>query len=146
MPETRYIVKALCNECGAEILFDVGASNVTRDEAMKMMGQLQSFQCHGNGLPRMVLSSPLVGTELKEPFKVVTVEIPNLEEHIAALRAGGHDVYAIRDGQIAGVPGLPSNLRHLGYGDFGDDTHLFVRRDAPDGTRVYVRIKRHGNC
>jgi hypothetical protein len=74
------------------------------------------------------------------------LNIPTDEEFVKNLLAEGKDIV---DGGSNKVPRLhlPSihnlpGLVHLGFGEFQSDSHLYIRRDSPIGTRFYERVKR----
>jgi hypothetical protein len=144
------LVKTTCNRCGASFHIDLGT--MTRAEAEAMFRKLDatSRQCPGGhvefgGFYAMWnLEDALHRTyDLGE---TVELNVPSDEEHVRTLLEEGRDIW---DGGANKVPrldlpsihGLPG-LKHLGFGEFANDTHIFKRCDSPRGTRFYERIPR----
>lgn len=77
------------------------------------------------------------------------LSVPTDEEYLKALIADGKDMV---DGGSNKVPELklPSihdipGLVHKGFGEFQSETHLYIRRDSPIGTRFYEKVQRQGD-
>ena len=71
------------------------------------------------------------------------LDVPSDKEHVEALLAQGRKIY---DGGQNTVPELavPSihsvqDLEHMGFGNFRNTAHVFLRCDSPRGSRFYVR-------
>jgi len=72
------------------------------------------------------------------------LNVPSDKEHVEAMLAEGREIY---DGGQNTVPelDLPSihsvpDLEHMGFGNFRNATHVFLRCDSPHGTRFYIKL------
>lgn len=69
---------------------------------------------------------------------------PTDEKYVRNLQEKG---YTVIDGGLGIVKGLKSihdyrNLKHIGFGNFESDTHIYERADSPRGTRFYIEVKK----
>lgn len=135
--------KARCAVCDKEFLLDFGTmpkeDAIQRHEEMKKQG----ICCPTHSL---------AGAR-DEPIEQSEVEVQKAStdaEYILKLQKEGRDMV---DGGCNTVPkfylpsihGIPG-LVHLGFGEFCSDTHTYIRRDSPIGTRFYERVERqHSN-
>lgn len=145
-------VKTNCNKCGAEFYLDLG--EMSREMAEKAFRKMDDIprQCPGHHIElggfytmwnlEHVLQRAYDLGEMEE------LNIPTDEEHVKALLAEGRDIV---DGGANKVPQLKlpsihgfSGLVHLGFGEFQSETHQYIRRDSPIGTRFYERVERQG--
>ena len=143
-------VKTTCNKCGIEFHLDLG--EMSREMAEKAFRKMDDIprQCPGH---HMELGGFFAMWNLEDALyraydlgETEELNIPTDEEHVRTLLAQGKDIV---DGGANKVPELklPSihdfpGLVHLGFGEFQSDTHLYVRRDSPIGTRFYERVER----
>lgn len=142
------IIKTQCKKCGVTIKLDFG--NLTRDEALTAAEKMDTTprECPGRhvelggwknlyDLDDAIHRAYDLG-ESEEPTPIITDR-----EYIEKLLAEGSNVI---DGGCNTVPELhlphlhdfPS-LEHMGFGNFKNATHLFLRCDSPCGTRFYTR-------
>jgi hypothetical protein len=143
-------IKTICNKCGESFHIDLG--NMARDEAQAAFRKLDatSRQCPGGHVEfggfRALWNLDDALRRAYDLGETVELTVPCDEEHVGRLLAEGRDIW---DGGANKVPGLglraiqeEPGLTHLGGGDFASDTHVFVRRDSPLGTRFYERLLR----
>lgn len=146
------VIQTTCTKCGTAISLDFGA--LSKDEAVEAAEKLDrsSRECPGR---HMELEGIAGLWRVKEAIhraynlgEGIVEAAPVISDHdfIQNLLAEGNDVY---DGGLNTVPefSLPSihaipNLKHLGFGDFGNGTHLLLRHNSPHGTRFYLRKTR----
>jgi hypothetical protein len=145
-------VKTTCKKCGTEFHLDLG--EMSREMAKKAFRKMDDIprQCPGH---HMELGGFYAMWNLEDALhraydlgETEELTIPTDEEHVKALLAEGRDIV---DGGSNKVPHLelPSihsipGLHHLGFGEFQSETHQYIRRDSPIGTRFYERVKRQG--
>lgn len=140
-------IKTTCNKCGAEFHLDLG--DMSREMAEKAFRKLDSTsrQCHdhvelGGWYQLWNLEDAL--HRAYDLGEAEEIRVPTDEEHVRELIAKGMDIV---DGGSNTVPNLnllsihdEPNLKHLGFGNFANETHLFTRCDSPTGTRFYERV------
>jgi len=145
-------IKTTCNKCGAEFHLDLG--EMSREMAEKAFRKLDntSRQCPGF---HVELGGWYAFWNLEDALhraydlgEMEEFQIPTDEEHVRELISKGMKIV---DGGSNTIPGLnlPSihdepNLKHIGFGDFANETHLFTRCDSPSGTRFYERVEKVG--
>lgn len=143
-------IKTTCNKCGTEFHLDLG--DMSREMAEKAFRKLDgtSRQCPGH---HVELGGWFEMWNLNDALhraydlgEAEEFQVQSDEEHVRVLLAKGMDVV---DGGSNTVPGLnlPSihdepDLKHIGFGNFRNETHLFTRCDSPLGTRFYQRVER----
>jgi hypothetical protein len=143
-------VKTTCNKCGTDFHLDLG--EMSREMAEKAFRKIDDTprQCPGH---HVELNGWYQLWNLEDALhraydlgETVELNIPTDEDHVKALLAAGKDIV---DGGANKVPhlDLPSihaipGLHHLGFGEFQSETHHYIRRDSPTGTRFYERVKR----
>jgi len=148
------VIRSTCSKCGIAIKLDFG--NLTKEEALAVAERLDNEprECPGqhmelSGLGRLWRAEDAIHRlyDLGEGEEAEPIESD--EEFVSRIVAEGKEVF---DGGLNTVPGLglPSihdlkNLDHIGFGNFQSDSHVFLRRDSPRGTRFYVREQRGGN-
>ena len=142
------IIRTKCKKCGVTIRLDFG--ELTKEEALALAEKMDQTprECPGmhvelGGLRQLWSLDDAIHRgydlgEYEEPEPVLTDK-----EYVEKLLADGKDVI---DGGLNTVPelNLPRlhdfhGLKHLGFGDFKSDTHLFLRCDSPRRTRFYMR-------
>lgn len=143
-------VKTTCKKCGTEFHLDLGEmSRVLAEKAFRKLDDIPR-QCPGH---HVELNGWYQLWNLEDALhraydlgETVELNIPTDEDHVKALLAKGKDIV---DGGANKVPNLnlPSihgipGLLHLGFGEFQSDTHMYIRRDSPTGTRFYERVER----
>lgn len=140
------IITTQCKKCGVAVKLDFG--NITKEDATAAAGQLDRTprECPGRhvelgGFRAMWQLDDAIHRafdlgEGKEPEPIMT----DLE-FVQDLMSRGMDVI---DGGCNTVPELGlrnihefPNLDHIGFGNFKNKTHLFLRWDSPRGTRFY---------
>ncbi len=146
------VVQTTCSKCGVTIKLDFG--ELTKDEALEAAEKLDRSprECPGRhvelqGMGRLWRVRESIQRAYDRGEGIVeATPVPSDHEFVEGLLADANDVY---DGGLNTVPefNLPSihgtpDLKHLGFGDFGSDTHLFLRHDSPRGTRFYIRESR----
>ena len=138
------IIKTQCKKCGVTIKLDFG--NLTRDEALTAAEKMDQTprECPGQhmelgGIRKLWSLDDAIHRaydlgEGEEPEPVISDK-----EYVEGLLAEGKDII---DGGCNTVPelNLPRlhdfpNLDHMGFGDFKNTTHLFLRCDSPRATR-----------
>ena len=143
-------VKTTCNKCGTEFHLDLG--EMSREMAEKAFRKMDDIprECPGH---HMELGGFFAMWNLEDVLhraynlgEMEELSIPTDEEHVKAFLAEGKEIV---DGGCNTVPkfNLPSihsipGLVHLGFGEFQSETHNFIRRDSPVGTRFYERVQR----
>ena len=143
------VIRTQCKKCGATIKLDFG--NLTKDEALAVAEKMDRTprECPGQhtelggfrqlwSLDDAVHRAYDLG-EGEEPEPVISDK-----EYVEGLLAEGKDII---DGGCNTVPelNLPRlhdfpNLDHMGFGNFKNTTHLFLRCDSPCGKRFYERL------
>lgn len=147
------VVQTRCKKCGATIRLDF--SDLTKDEALKVAEEMDTLprECPGRhmelgGMARLWNVREAIHKAFDEgEFELVAVApTPTDHEFIDGLLEEGKDVI---DGGLNTVPELRlsslhdfRNLEHLGFGDFQNGSHVFLRHDSPKGTRFYIRSPR----
>ncbi len=144
------VIRTQCKKCGVTIKLDFG--NLTKEEALAVAEKMDCAprECPGMhvelggwktlyDLDNAIHRAYDLG-EGEEPEPVITDK-----EYVDKLLAEGRDVI---DGGLNTVPelNLPRlhdlpGLDHMGFGDFKNATHLFLRCDSPRGTRFYNRVE-----
>jgi len=146
------VIRTQCKKCGVTIRLDFG--DLTKEEALAVAEKMDMTprECPGqhvelSGVARMwsVLDAIHRAYDLGEgeqPEPVVTDR-----EYVEGLLAEGKDII---DGGCNTVPelNLPRlhdfpDLDHIGFGNFRNATHLFLRCDSPRGSRFYERVADH---
>lgn len=141
------MIRTKCKKCGVTIKLDFGS--MTKEEALAAAEKMDMTprECPGmhvelGGWKALYSLNDVIHRaydlgEGEEPEPVMT----DLE-YVKKLLAEGKNVI---DGGLNTVPelNLPrlhdfSDLDHIGFGDFKNTTHLFLRCDSPRGTRFYT--------
>ena len=142
------VIRTQCKKCGATITLDFGS--LTKEDALAAAERMDCTprECPGwhvefggwknlYGLDDAIHRAYDLG-EGKAPAPVITDH-----EYVEQLLAEGKDII---DGGLNTVPelNLPrlhdfAGLDHMGFGNFKNATHLFLRCDSPQGTRFYTR-------
>ncbi|MBE0556378.1 MAG: hypothetical protein IH628_04015 [Proteobacteria bacterium] len=142
------IIRTKCKKCGATIRLDFG--NLTKEEALAAAEKMDRTprECPGMHMElgdfRQLWS---LDDAIHRAYDLGEGEEPELvitdKEYVEKLLAEGRDVI---DGGLNTVPELHlprlhdfPGLDHIGFGDFKNATHLFLRCDSPQGTRFYSR-------
>jgi hypothetical protein len=149
------VIQTTCKKCGTAISLDFG--ELSKEEAIEAAEKLDRSprECPGRHIEISGMGSLWAVKEaIHRAYDLgegIVEAAPVMSDHdfVQGLLSEGNDVY---DGGQNRVPefNLPSihatpDLKHLGFGDFGSDTHLFLRQDSPRGTRFYTREKRTGH-
>jgi hypothetical protein len=142
MAQENY-VRGVCKKCAAVVHVPVGEHAIP--DLQELLGVLQGFECPGQHVE--------FGTALEQyewDWDPVEREAPPTDEHFGRMLIAQHGCANVlhmgKDtlGEALGIRRLQSiaGLEHMGFGDFADATHYYVRRDSPLGTRFYVRSER----
>jgi hypothetical protein len=143
------VIRTKCKKCGVAIRLDLG--ELTKDEALAAVAKMDGVprECPGQhvelggwrelyDLDDAIHRAYDLG-EGEEAEPIITDK-----EYIEKLLADGKDIV---DGGCNTVPelNLPRlhdfhDLDHVGFGNFKNATHLFLRRDSPNSTRFYERV------
>ena len=143
------VVNTQCKKCGVTIKLDFGS--LTKDEALAVAEKMDRTprECPGmhvelSGFRQLWSLDDAIRRaydlgEGEEPEPAVTDK-----EYVEKLLAEGKEVI---DGGCNTVPELSlprlhdfPGLNHMGFGNFKDPTHLFLRCDSPRATRFYERV------
>ena len=142
------IVKTQCKKCGVTIKLDFG--NMTKEQALAAAEQLDQMprECPGqhvelSGIATLWSVSDAIYRAYDEGEGEESEPVMTDLEFVQDMVAQGMEVI---DGGCNTVPelGLQSihefpNLDHMGFGNFKNTTHLFLRWDSPYGTRFYEK-------
>ena len=143
------VIRTQCTKCGVTIKLDFG--NLTKEEALAVAEKMDCTprECPGQhmelgGISKLWSLDDAIHRaydlgEGEEPEPVISDK-----EYVKGLLAEGKEII---DGGLNTVPelNLPRlhdfpNLDHMGFGDFKNTTHLFLRCDSPCGKRFYERL------
>ena len=145
------VIRTQCKKCGATVTLDFGS--LTREEALAAAERMDCTprECPGRhvelggwknlfGLDDAIHRAYDLG-EGEPPTPVITDH-----EYVKKLLAEGKDII---DGGLNTVPELNlsrlhdfAGLDHMGFGNFKNASHLFLRCDSPQGTRFYEHLVR----
>lgn len=134
--------KARCAVCEKEFLLDFGT--MAKEDAIQRYEEMkkQGIYCPAH-------SKADVPNTSVDQSEVEVQKISTDEEHVRKFQDEGREMV---DGGCNTVPqfNLPSihgipGLVHLGFGEFCSDTHTYIRRDSPIGTRFYERVERQNS-
>jgi hypothetical protein len=144
------VIRTQCKKCGVTIKLDFG--NLTKDEALAVAERMDRTprECPGmhvelSGFRQLWSLDDAIhrAYDLGEGEELTPVMTDR--EYVENLLAEGKKVI---DGGLNTVPelNLPRlndfpGLDHMGFGDFKNATHLFLRCDSPRGTRFYNRVE-----
>ena len=143
------VIKTKCKKCGVTIKLDF--SDLTREQAEQFCAELDRTprECPGGHVElcgfRYLWS---IDDAIHRAYDLgegePEIDVLSDKEYVEQLVAQGEDIY---DGGLNTVPelNLPSihsvrDLVHLGFGDFKNATHTFLRCNSPRGTRFYQRV------
>ena len=145
------VIRTQCKKCGAAITLDFGS--LTKEEALAAADKMDQTprECPGrhvelSGFRRLWSLDDAIYRaydlgEGEDPAPVITDH-----EYVNKLLAEGKDII---DGGLNTVTelNLPrlhdfAGLDHMGFGNFKNNSHLFLRCDSPQGTRFYERLVR----
>lgn len=143
------IIQTRCTKCGVTVRLDFG--EMSREEAMAAAEKMDETprECPGRhvelgGFRRMWGLDDAIHRAYDLGESEPSRPVPTDREHVERLLAEGREII---DGGCHTVPelGLPDihsfrDLIHLGFGEFRNDTHVFVRCDSPQGARFYERV------
>ena len=137
-------VTAVCRKCGEDLKLEV-PKGASVEQFKEMLEKRTSFECPGR---HVELSGPLNFWNV-DWSAVYEGEAPRGPKEFARelIKAHGKEnVFYLGDKKrisrmsIKPLQSVP-DLNHLGFGEFGNDTHDYLRYDAPDGSiRFYVRV------
>jgi len=142
------VIKTTCKKCGVTINLDFG--NLSREEAEHVADQMDRTprECPGGhvelcGFRDLWSIDDAIHHAYDLGEGETKLNVPSDKEHVEALLAEGREIY---DGGQNNVPelGLSSihsvrDLEHIGFGNFRNATHVFLRCDSPHGTRFYEK-------
>lgn len=144
MPETKQYVKGACRTCHATVRVEVNGQSA--DEIKAKLAQAQPYECPGQHmeLGRMLDGYDWDWTPIEAP------EPPTDEEYGRDLiqKYGADRVFYLGDDALGSALGIKNlnilrDLEHLGFGEFGNSQHVYVRHDSPcHTTRFYVQERR----
>lgn len=143
------IIKTRCKKCGITVRLDFGTLN--KEEAMALAERMdeQPRECLGGhvefggwktlwNLDETIHRGYDLG-EIEEP-----TEVEGDWEFVRKLIMEGK---TILDGGCNTVPDLKlpglheqDGLTHIGFGNFRNESHVFLRLDSPSGHRFYERV------
>lgn len=129
-------LKGICKKCNATIYIEIG--DLTVEQAKERLARIRSFECPG----RHVELSSVLENYLWRPEPVMR-EMPTPEsdkDFLEKLKTQNpHRRIFLMGEPIEDVPSLQSipGLRHVGYGEFQNDTHRYVRYDSPTRSRRF---------
>ena len=143
------MIRTQCTKCGVTIRLDFG--ELTRDQAMARIQEMDTTprECPGQhvelgGWRALWNLDDAIYRAYDLGEGELSVPVMSDQEYVEELLAEGRDIV---DGGANNVPelNLPSihdfrGLAHMGFGNFKSDTHLFLRRDSPKGSRFYDRV------
>lgn len=144
MNSTSTYIKGTCRKCGATVRVEVNGQSV--EKLKDQLLRSQPYECPGQ---HMELGNMLDDYEWAwTPF--TAPEPPTDEEYGRSLieKHGPDRVYYLGDdaiGKLLGIKNLNTlrDLEHLGFGDFGNAEHHYVRHDSPSHTtRFYIQERR----
>jgi hypothetical protein len=144
-------VKTSCAKCGTTIKLDFGS--LTKEEALDIADRWdrEPRECPGQ---HMELSGLATLWSVKDAIHRLydlgegeeSGPIETDEAYVSRLLAEGKDVY---DGGLNTVPAMNlhsihdlHDLDHIGFGNFRNANHEFIRQDSPCGARFYLRESR----
>ena len=138
-------VKAKCKKCANTIQIDVGT--FSREEVLARLAS-GTFSCSAGK-----------HVELEPPAKYLEIDWNTLAERKDPMsdlefgqkliaENGKDNVFCLGDAEVCQALGISylngfPGLKHLGFGDFGNDEWVFMRHDSPRGFRFYVRRQRN---
>lgn len=142
--DSQTCIKGTCKKCGASLRVEVNGQSM--DMVKERLAVIRGYECPGQHVELGIL---LDGYEWDwTPFSAP--ETPSDEEYGRSLmeQYGMDRVYYLGDeavGRALGIKNLITvpGLAHLGFGDFGDAEHYYVRHDSPCfTTRFYIQQRR----
>lgn len=113
------VVTATCKKCGATVKFDIG--DYTKEEVIKMLGQRNTFECHGH---HVELSSPLNYLEF-DWGSIAEQHVPTDAEWLAQMKRDGYNLISTDD--------LREN-----YTDVNFAMGMLLARRKSDGEKVVL--------
>lgn len=146
------VVRTQCLKCGVTIKLDFGS--LTKDEALAVAEKLDQSprECPGrhvelSGMARLWSVEQAIHRAYDLGEGEEPPPLPTDKEYVEGLLAEGREIV---DGGQNTVPELElprlhdfRDLEHLGFGEFANATHRFVRCDSPRQTRFYEKVDRH---
>lgn len=147
------VVKTQCRKCGVTIRLDFG--DMTKEEAITRAEKIDRTprECPGGHVELTGMGTMYWGIQdaIRRAYDLGEGEDPEPvmtdKEFVQGLLTEGRDII---DGGANKVPklALPSihdllDLEHIGFGNFQDTTHVFLRCDSPRATPFYDRVVRH---
>jgi len=150
------VIRTQCKKCGATLQLNFG--NLSGEQAEEACRKLDTIprECPGQHVElggwwdlwnlEEALRQAYDGRGAPRGQRPSQLEAPTDKEYVEGLLAEGRNIF---DGGLNAVPelGLPSlhsvpDLDHIGFGDFQNDTHTFIRCDSPRGARLYEKVVR----
>ena len=143
-------VETTCNKCGTKFHIDLG--DMSKEEAETNFRKLEDApgQCPGHhvelgGFWEMWNLADVLhrAYDLGETMEM---DIQSDEDFVRELLSEGRTILDGGSNKLEHM-NLPSihdqpGLKHLGFGNFTNDTHVFTRCDSPIGTRFYERVEK----
>lgn len=133
-------MKGICKKCGIEVHFNI--RDLEPEEVKERLEKMDiGYECPGM---HVELSRIIDGYDIDFSKVLEREEPPSDEEYVKSLHEKG---YTVIDGGLKTVTGLKSihdykDLKHIGFGNFESDTHIYRRADSPRGTRFYIEVRK----
>lgn len=146
------IIKTTCQKCGTTIRLDFGG--LSKEDAERIAHQMDNTprECPGqhaelSGMARLWAVHEAIHRaydlgESEQPQPIISDH-----EYVSQLIAEGKEIL---DGGTNTTPELHlksiheyKSLEHTGFGNFTNETHIFLRCDSPRGTRIYQLVPRN---
>jgi len=143
------VIRTQCKKCGVTIKLDFG--EMTKEEALVMAEKMDNTprECPGqhvelSGFRALWALDDCIHRAFDLGEGEEPTPVPTDKEYVEGLLAEGKDII---DGGCNTVPELElpdihsfPDLVHMGFGEFKNETHLFLRCDSPRCTRFYDRV------
>jgi hypothetical protein len=129
----RYI-RGTCKTCGESLRVEIGG--MSPEDAAAKLKDVRGYQCPGMHVELSTMFDGYVWD--MKPFEAEAP--PTDEEWVKKLQEQGLEVLDGHHGSSLAPRNLHGmrDLKHIGFGYFESDTHLYERADSPRGHRFYV--------
>jgi hypothetical protein len=143
------VIRTQCKKCGVTIKLDFG--DMTKEEALAVAEKMDNMprECPGqhvelSGFRTLWSLDDAIHRAYDLGEGEEAEPVLSDKEYVEGLLAEGKDII---DGGCNTVPelNLPSihsfrDLEHMGFGNFKNNSHMFLRCDSPRATRFYERV------